>query len=92
MTFVFIATIGPVQPFIASARRTRDLYAGSMLLSELSKAAAREIARKKNGSATLIFPAPVDKTPDEDEDELRPKSPLNVANKIVATVEHSPRM
>ena len=43
VTFLFIATLGPVQPFIASSRRTRDLFAGSALLSELSKAAARAI-------------------------------------------------
>ena len=36
--------IGPVQEFIAAARRSRDLWFGSWLLSELSKAAARGIA------------------------------------------------
>jgi CRISPR-associated protein Cmr2 len=32
-------TFGPVQSFVAQARRTRDLYAGSFLLSHLSLAA-----------------------------------------------------
>jgi CRISPR-associated protein Cmr2 len=32
-------TFGPVQTFVAQARRTRDLYAGSFLLSHLSLAA-----------------------------------------------------
>ena len=35
MTHLFLFTIGPVQSFIAQARKTRDLYAGSRLLSEL---------------------------------------------------------
>ncbi len=87
MTVLFIATIGPVQPFIVSARRTRDLYAGSTLLSELSKAAARKIAQQKDGSATLIFPALLDKS--QAEDQLKPGSSLNVANKIVAVVQLS---
>src|SRR5450755_51401 len=80
MNFLFIATLGPVQPFIASARRTRDLYVGSTLLSELSKAAADAIARME-GIESLIFPAP------SDNDELQAGSLLNVANKIVAVVQ-----
>lgn len=87
MTFLFIATLGPVQPFIASSRRTRDLFAGSMLLSELSRAAAHEIAKRdKAGIKSLIFPAP------SKMEELgdKAKKPLNVANKIVAMVEQLP--
>src|SRR5450755_451830 len=80
MNFLFIATLGPVQPFIASARRTRDLYVGSTLLSELSKVAANTIAQEE-GIESLIFPAPSDKN------ELRAGSLLNVANKIVAVVQ-----
>jgi hypothetical protein len=37
---LLLITIGPVQEFIAAARRSRDLWFGSWLLSELSKAAA----------------------------------------------------
>ncbi|MDD5333027.1 MAG: type III-B CRISPR-associated protein Cas10/Cmr2 [Rhodoferax sp.] len=48
-------TIGPVQDFIARARRTRDLWFGSFLLSEISKAAAREIDTSHKGA--LIFPS-----------------------------------
>ncbi len=39
MTYLFLFTIGPVQGFIAQARKTRDLYAGSRILSELVRAA-----------------------------------------------------
>jgi len=48
-------TVGPVQEFIAQARRTRDLWYGSHLLSELSRAVARSLHRDPR--AVLIFPA-----------------------------------
>ncbi len=51
---LLLITIGPVQGFIATARRTRDLYAGSRLLSE----AAGEITQLLlNEGVDLIFPA-----------------------------------
>ncbi|RMG22515.1 MAG: hypothetical protein D6732_25690, partial [Methanobacteriota archaeon] len=33
--YLFLFTLGPVQSFISQARKTRDLYAGSQLLSKL---------------------------------------------------------
>src|SRR5690349_13716188 len=54
--YLFLFTIGPVQDFIAAARRTRDLWAGSQLLSELSRTAAK--ALRDDYDAQLIFPAP----------------------------------
>ncbi|MBA2679986.1 MAG: type III-B CRISPR-associated protein Cas10/Cmr2, partial [Ktedonobacteraceae bacterium] len=79
MPYLFLVSIGPVQSFIASARRTRDLWFGSQLLSELSKAAARRIADAD--LHRLIFPAP------ETLAMLEPSSSLNVANKIVASID-----
>jgi len=75
-------SIGPVQEFISAARRTRDLWFGSFLLSELSKAAAKAIA-DASSLETLIFPAPekpeeLEPTPERDD----PK--LTVANVVVA--------
>ena len=67
--------VGPVQEFIASARKLRDLWYGSYLLSELSKVVARSLAEQ---GCTLIFPA-VDSMAD-----LTPGSDKNVANKILA--------
>ncbi len=52
---LFLITIGPVQEFIAAARRTRDLWAGSQLLSALSRIAADTL--RNTYGATLIFPA-----------------------------------
>jgi CRISPR-associated protein Cmr2 len=82
---VLLIAIGPVQDFIGQARRSRDLWMGSHLLSEVSRAAARALAE---GGAELIFPALK-----ADSAELEPcegftrpnrKPPVNVANKILA--------
>lgn len=56
-SYLFLATIGPVQEFIATARRSRDLWYGSYLLSELARAAA-EVILAPPFSGRLIFPAP----------------------------------
>lgn len=78
-THLILISIGPVQDFIASARKLRDLWFGSTVLSELSKTVARSL--QQNG-AELIFPAPLDPQ------ELATDSELNVANKILASVEN----
>lgn len=49
----FHFTLGPVQSFVAQARRTRDFWAGSFLLSFLSAVAIKAV--KKQGG-TLLFP------------------------------------
>ncbi len=81
---LILIALGPVQDFIAAARRTRDLWFGSHVLSELSRAAARALHQH---SAQLIMPAI-----DSDADFFTQDSPLddsghpalNVANKILA--------
>lgn len=50
--YLISVSIGPVQDFIASARRSRDLWFGSWLLSELSAVVAKKI-----GETRLIFPS-----------------------------------
>lgn len=78
-------TLGPVQEFIRQARRTRDLWFGSHLLSELGRAAARALIAR---GAQLVFPAL-----DPGDPELQPcagllrddqQPPLSIANKLVA--------
>lgn len=69
--------LGPVQDFIAASRRTRDLWFGSRLLSELSKRAAAELL--KHGE--LIFPYSSSLAAD-----LSPNSRFAAANKILAVV------
>jgi CRISPR-associated protein Cmr2 len=83
MNYLFLVTIGPIQGFIDSARRTRDLACGSWLLSELSKAAAHEIM-EHNRLESLIFPAPSKK------ELLLPDSEFIVANKIITLVQQAP--
>ncbi len=79
MEYLFVCSLGPVQEFIATARRSRDLWYGSWMLSELSKAAAKML-----GMDNLIFPAPKTSA------DLEPGSNLGVANKIVAIVDTNP--
>ena len=74
-THLLALTVGPVQGFIAAARRTRDLWLGSYLLSEISKAAAKAV---HDNGGELIFPAPSNAA------DLEPDSPLNVGNVILA--------
>ena len=51
---IFIFSLGPVQGFIAEARRLADLDAGSRLLVKLATAAGVAI---QNAGGSLIFPA-----------------------------------
>jgi CRISPR-associated protein Cmr2 len=81
---LFVISIGSVQDFIAAARRTRDLWFGSHLLSEISKAAAKAIADE---GGELIFPAL-----DADSKDLKPSDEVdafNVANIILAELPES---
>ena len=54
---IFHFTLGPVQSFVAQARRTRDLWAGSFLLSLLSGYAMKAV---RGQEGTIIFPAVTD--------------------------------
>ncbi|MFC5703836.1 type III-B CRISPR-associated protein Cas10/Cmr2 [Cohnella faecalis] len=74
---LIVISIGPVQDFIAQARKTRDLWFGSHLLSELSRAAAEQF--QKEGE--LIMPVLPAK---ELSDERTEKLPI--ANKIIGVV------
>jgi CRISPR-associated protein Cmr2 len=74
-------SIGPIQEFIAAARRTRDLWFGSTLLSEISKAAAKAV---EDAGGHLIFP-----NSDDLGRDLTPNSDFNVANVILAEVENA---
>lgn len=79
MQQLILIHIGPVQDFIASARRSRDLWYGSWVLSELSKAAAAAV-QSQAASNRLIFPA--------SGLDLVAGSEINVANRIVALVDN----
>ena len=53
MKYLIEIAVGPVQEFIASARKLRDLWFGSTLLSELSKCVAKSM---QSQGCSLIFP------------------------------------
>lgn len=84
---LLILAIGPVQQFIGQARRMRDLWFGSHLLSELSRAVAWSLA---DDGWNLVFPAL-----DQGDAELLPcdgtnrketgQPPLAIANRILAS-------
>jgi CRISPR-associated protein Cmr2 len=82
--YLITLSLGPVQSLIGAARRTRDLWSGSWLLAEVSRAAARVLHQAQPGC--LIFPAPQDP-----ERELaprdRPGDTANIANILRAEVE-----
>lgn len=76
--FLVSVSIGPVQDFIAAARRTQDLASGSQLLGRIAGAAAATFDQPPKGGAFdpgLIFPT----APGE-----------GGANKILALVESDP--
>lgn len=85
---LILIAIGPIQDFIRQARRTRDLWYGSHLLSELSRCVARSVSAD---GGELVFPALKLAS-----DELQPCysplrsgtgiPPLSVANKVMAVI------
>ncbi len=81
-------SIGPVQDFIAQARRSRDLWFGSHILSEISRAAAKAVAER---GGKLIFPALErgDRELNACDGMMREdnKPPLAVANKLLFEVD-----
>lgn len=80
MKTFFLCSIGPVQDFIATARKSRDLCYGSWLLSELSKVVAKSIS-DTYGFKKLIFPSP------NNEKLLDPNQAFSVPNKIMVELD-----
>lgn len=54
--YLFVFTIGPVQSFISQARKTKDLYYGSYILSYLSNEAIKELKSIMQENCEIIFP------------------------------------
>lgn len=57
MTYLYLFQIGPVQSFIAAARRTQDLYVGSRLLTLLARAGITKAQELGVDDDSMIFPA-----------------------------------
>ena len=77
---VLVFTFGPIQPFIAEARRASDLYAGSQTLVALARAAAQELAAR----GTLVYPAGLT----ANGGHQQAAAAQDVPNKLVAIVPH----
>ena len=83
--YLVTLSLGPVQSLIGAARRTRDLWCGSWLLSEAARAAARELDAQYPGC--LIFPSPAQRRELAPQDQ--PRGEANVSNILRAVVEVS---
>ena len=84
--FLITLSLGPVQGLIGAARRTRDLWCGSWLLSEAARAAARILHERQPGC--LIFPCP--EYPDTDlVPQDKPGDAANIANVVRAEINVS---
>ena len=82
--FLVTLSLGPVQSLIGAARRTRDLWCGSWLLSEAARAAAHCLHERHPGC--LIFPCPDDPASDLDLQD-KPGDAANIANILRAEVD-----
>jgi CRISPR-associated protein Cmr2 len=92
--YLLLIALGPVQEFIAQARRTRDLWFGSHALSEISRVVAARLAETEGVS--LIFPAlkKGDRELEACDGITRSPGghpPLSIANKIFAVVQAEDR-
>ena len=77
-SYVLLMSVGPVQGFISAARRSRDLWSGSWMLSELAKSCAKHL---HDAGCEMIFPYI------EDAQELL-KPEFSVGNKIQVVVQN----
>ncbi|WP_411343474.1 type III-B CRISPR-associated protein Cas10/Cmr2 [Paenibacillus sp. WLX1005] len=90
--WLMIFSIGPVQEFIAQARRTRDLWFGSYLLSELAQAGAVAFQNKDVttglASGELVYPVLYDPQAEQQEQSRSETDDdeLNAPNKIIGLI------
>ncbi|MGK9475769.1 type III-B CRISPR-associated protein Cas10/Cmr2 [Melioribacter sp. OK-6-Me] len=87
--FLFVLTISPVQSFIAQARKTKDLYSGSKIISDLVKTALEKFNKediifphKSNGSLPNRFVAQVKASNSEEIQKLGEEIESDIRNKF----------
>lgn len=81
MNHLFLFTIGPVQSFISQARKTQDLFAGSQILSDLVRHAAKILKNQvtiDSDENEVLFVFPV---------ESAINSNASIPNRFVAEVK-----
>lgn len=91
---LLVVSIGPVQSFIAAARKTEDLWSGSYILSYLTEQAIAQLFREgeeRGVKVEMVYPAVTPETLCP-----RPEDPyIDVAslpNRFVAMVEGAPSL
>jgi hypothetical protein len=82
--------IGPVHSFIAQARRVADVWAGSHLLSHLTRQAMRT-ARKQGGEMVFPFLGPEEHIPDGVPNRFVCRVPAERATEIAKEMEEAVR-
>ncbi|HEY9134677.1 MAG TPA: type III-B CRISPR-associated protein Cas10/Cmr2, partial [Pseudomonadales bacterium] len=82
--YLVTLALGPVQGLIEAARRTRDLWCGSWLLSEAAKAAALVLHQHQPGC--LIFPCPANPEQELKASEHMQGDFANIANILRAEI------
>ena len=87
MNHLFIFQIGPVQAFIAQARRTQDLYVGSKMLSEI--AAKGVIAAAETPGFVPVFPVPTPASAPHRFAFLSERDPYEVAEQVWSAISHT---
>ena len=78
MEYLYLCSIGPVQEFIVNARRSRDLWYGSWMLSTVAKSVAEKVLFL---GGRLIFPNP------QSPNDLKLNSPFSSPNRVSAVFE-----
>ncbi|MBK8647509.1 MAG: hypothetical protein IPN16_13370 [Gemmatimonadetes bacterium] len=84
---VVVGSLGPVQDFIAAARRCQDLWYGSWLLSSLSRAVADALA-EECGSESLVFPGAVSKRDTAVANKIMTLVPVGLSTVQIAEQAH----
>ncbi|GMV36323.1 MAG: hypothetical protein AMXMBFR61_08310 [Fimbriimonadales bacterium] len=88
MSYLFAVSLGPVQGFIQAARKTRDLWYGSEMLSEMSREVAKML---RDRGAELIFPSPQALEMDHSGAQPTGSRQPAIANKILVEVSTNPQ-
>ncbi len=85
--YLLLFTIGPVQSFIAQARKTQDLYAGSFLLSHLTDFAINDLSKQLT-NPDIIFPnRKIKSKPNRFIAKIECENPENIGKKLKENVE-----
>lgn len=90
---LLVISIGPVQSFIAAARKTEDLWSGSHLLSHLARKAIEFLFQKgeeQHRQVEMVYPA-VTRDDLAKSGSQRERDAASLPNRFVTLIEGAPR-